>query len=221
MIISSIYKKYPIPNILQMHMLRAASVGALICDNWNFEENIDKDSVVQALLIHDTGNIIKFNLDASTMLTDQEKKNLNFWKTQQKIYKQKFNNDDHKATQQIAREIKVSDKVLYLLGNSGSSKLQQVIDSKDYNLAIVTYADLRCAPYNIVSVNERFDDVIKRYKDSDHPLSALEEVEKRRNLGIELENILQQFVKINLNEILDESIKPYLEKITGYNIPTT
>ena len=220
MIISSIYKKYPIPNILQMHMLRAASVGALICDNWNFEENIDKDSVVQALLIHDTGNIIKFNLDASTMLTDQEKKNLNFWKTQQKIYKQKYNNDDHKATQQIAREIKAMENVSYILENSGRSKLQEVINSKDYNLAIVTYADLRCAPYNIVSVDERFDDVIKRYKDSNHPLSDLGEIEKRRTLGLNLEMLLQDFIKIGLNAISDELINPYLDKLSDYDFPT-
>ena len=203
-----------------MHMLRAASVGALICDNWNFEENIDKDSVVQALLIHDTGNIIKFNLDASTMLTDQEKKNLNFWKTQQKIYKQKYNNDDHKATQQIAREIKAMENVSYILENSGSSKLQEVINSKDYNLAIVTYADLRCAPYNIVSVDERFDDVIKRYKDSNHPLSDLGEIEKRRTLGLNLEMLLQDFIKIGLNAISDELINPYLDKLSDYDFPT-
>ncbi len=112
------------------------------------------------------------------------------------------------------------ENVSYILENSGSSKLQEVINSKDYNLAIVTYADLRCAPYNIVSVDERFDDVIKRYKDSNHPLSDLGEIEKRRTLGLNLEMLLQDFIKIGLNAISDELINPYLDKLSDYDFPT-
>ncbi len=190
-------------------MLRAAAVGALICDNWNSKKTIDKDSVIQALLIHDMGNIIKFKLDSSTMLSSEEKENMDYWKKEQQKYRQKFNNNDHEATWGIAREIKAHKDVVYTLENSGSSKLQKVIESQNYNLGIVTYADLRCAPNSIVSLNSRFDDVVKRYKETDHALSDLDEVEKRRKLGLQLEEILKQFITITLNDISEALIQQY------------
>lgn len=201
-------------------MLRAASVGALICDNWKNESAIDKKLIIQALLIHDMGNIIKFKLDSSTMLSSEEKKNIDYWKKEQESYRNRFNNNDHEATWGIAKKIKAHKDVVYILENSGSSKLQEVIDSQNYNLGIVTYADLRCAPNAIVDLNSRFDDVVKRYKETDHALSDLEEVKKRRKLGLQLEKILKQFITIDLNDISDDSIKPYYEKLQAYDYPT-
>lgn len=198
-------------------MLRAASVGAFICDNWKSNQEINRKLIIEALLIHDMGNIIKTNLDSSTMLTALEKKELNHWKNGQRILKEKYNNDEHLATFQIAKELGVSDKIFYILTHSGSSNLRKVIDSKNFNLGIVTYADLRCAPLHVVSVNERFDDVIKRYYKINHPLSNLEEVEKRRSLAIELESVLQTKTDLSLSDITDESIKDYIEKLSNYN----
>ena len=47
------------PN-LAMHQLRVAGVAMQICES--LDTNIDTNSVVKACLLHDMGNIIKFNL---------------------------------------------------------------------------------------------------------------------------------------------------------------
>ncbi|BCS91071.1 MAG: hypothetical protein ARM1_0528 [Candidatus Micrarchaeota archaeon] len=41
-----------------------------------------------------------------------------------------------------------------------------MLNSDDYDLKICCYSDARVAPYGIVSVAERFDDLIKRRKGS-------------------------------------------------------
>ena len=59
--IQKIYDDYKIMPQLQLHQLRVAGVASIIVDN--FQEKLDKDAIVSAALLHDMGNIIKFNLN--------------------------------------------------------------------------------------------------------------------------------------------------------------
>lgn len=59
--IHGIYERFRIPGNLQMHMFRVAGVGELISNNWKGLD-ISKEDIVAALLIHDIGNIVKFNM---------------------------------------------------------------------------------------------------------------------------------------------------------------
>ena len=58
MLITDIYKKYHIPNQLQLHMLRVAVCANLILDNWE-KKDIDKKSILKVCLLHVMGNIAK------------------------------------------------------------------------------------------------------------------------------------------------------------------
>src|SRR5438045_2401455 len=108
--ISEIYKKYKITPLLQQHQLRAASVGAYIADHWNIKQQIDKDGIIQTLLLHDMGNIIKFDFDDSELNPSDEKE---YWKAVQKEFVEKYGHDEHIATNMIAKEIGVTAKVEY------------------------------------------------------------------------------------------------------------
>ena len=59
--ITDIYEKYKIMPLLAMHQIRVAAVAMMICDSLSVP--IDKDSVIKACLLHDIGNIIKFDLN--------------------------------------------------------------------------------------------------------------------------------------------------------------
>ncbi|USN54769.1 MAG: HD domain-containing protein [Candidatus Peribacteria bacterium] len=59
--IQDIYTQYQIPPSLQEHMLRVAAVAEQIC--LHSSQEIDHATIVTAALLHDMGNIIKFNLD--------------------------------------------------------------------------------------------------------------------------------------------------------------
>ena len=62
--ILEIYKKYHLPENLQMHMLRVAACASLILDNWNGEK-IDKEAIIRVCLLHDMGNMVKIPEDFS------------------------------------------------------------------------------------------------------------------------------------------------------------
>ena len=62
--IIEIYKKYHLPENLQMHMLRVAACSNLIIDKWNGQK-IDKESIIRVSLLHDMGNMVKIPEDFS------------------------------------------------------------------------------------------------------------------------------------------------------------
>src|SRR5437588_9728526 len=76
--ILEVYRKYSIPTNLQLHMLRAAAIGKLITDHWNYQHGpaIDVSVIIKTLLLHDMGNIVKIDLDAPLGLTDAEKEHI-------------------------------------------------------------------------------------------------------------------------------------------------
>ena len=60
MTILEIYEKYKIMPQLQEHQLRVASVAKTICDHLLVP--VHTDHVVSVCLLHDMGNILKFDL---------------------------------------------------------------------------------------------------------------------------------------------------------------
>ena len=82
------------PN-LREHQLRVASVAAQICDN--FFEPLNKKDIVTACLLHDMGNIIKFNLNYFPELIKPE--GIEYWQKVQNEYKKKYGNDESIALQ--------------------------------------------------------------------------------------------------------------------------
>lgn len=214
--IASIYKQYPVTKLLQEHQIRAAAVGAYISDKWLANSEINKNVVIQSLLLHDMGNIIKFDFDNPILLTEDEKKNITFWKKEQENLKDKYG-EEHMATHGIAKELGVSEQVYNVLLQIGSSQLPKTLTSDNWELKVVSYSDLRCGPQRVVSIDERFDDIIQRYKNSNHPLGNVEEVNGRRKLALELEKQLQDKVDIDIKVITNETINLYITTLLEYS----
>ena len=60
--IFNIYAKYKIPPQLQTHQLRVAAVAKTICEHL-WPKLSDMRTIISTCLVHDMGNIIKFDLD--------------------------------------------------------------------------------------------------------------------------------------------------------------
>src|SRR3989344_2472976 len=100
--ITEIYEKYKIPPNLQLHQLRVAGVASIICDN--FDKPLDKGSIITTCLLHDMGNILKFNFD----IFPEEfygKQGRAYWEKVKQEFKEKYGEDEHKATHAIAEEL--------------------------------------------------------------------------------------------------------------------
>lgn len=211
--IEDIYKQYKIDSLLAMHQFRVASVAWQICDQINIE--INKNDIILACLFHDMGNIIKY--DFVHFIEKYQKEGLEYWKNIQKDFIDKYGPSEHVATLMIDKEIGLNLNILKLVESMDSKIMEKIYLSDNFELKICKYADLRAAPNSIVSINERMEEAKRRYEGH---RNAFDE-EKRKSFKINLEKIENQIFsvcKIKPEDINDESIKGYLEKLSDFSI---
>ena len=213
--ISEIYSKYKIPNILQNHMYRVAAIGRVIVESLKPSVDLDIDIVTKELLLHDMGNILKIPVKGNVLFTEEEQ--IDLIKIQEE-FSQKYGNEEHVATLTIAKELGVPEKVIYILENTGSSKLHLTVESDDWYLKVCSYADFRVSPKEIVTITERFDEVIKRYAGREHVLADVEKTEKKKQLALVLEKQIQEKSQISLNQINSDQILADVESLRNYEI---
>lgn len=212
--ITDIYTQYKIPPNLQRHMIWVASVAFLICDNFN--EPLPKEEIVSACLLHDMGNIIKYDMSYFPELLEPE--GLNYWQKVKDEYIAKYGENEHKATIKIAGELGISPRIISWVSEELFSLLCKHSISDDFNMKIIHYADMRVGPYGILSYDERMDEAKKRYKDKKY-LPGEEELAKLVGCGKELEKQIFVKCKIKPEDINDETAKVVISELKNFVIP--
>lgn len=208
MTIDEIYKKYHIMPNLKQHMFRVTGVAEVLGRELLSTDELD--DVITAALLHDMGNMAKFDLEYFPQFLEPE--GLEHWQKIQNDFWAKYGKNAHDATLKILDELEVSDRVKALVNAVSFNKAKQTLDSDDYGRKICAYADMRVAPYGVVSLKERLDDGQKRYgsKDKKNTFSYV--------MGAYLRKIeTQLFEKSSFapEQITDEAVAPLLEK---YNL---
>lgn len=217
MTIQSFYEKCQVPSNLQRHMYMVAAVGAHIADHWDRPNELDRARIIKGLLLHDTGNIIKFDFSRPDILGEAERNDLEKWKRIQAEFTQQYGNEDV-ATHALARLSGADEKVLEILDAVGSSKLQKALETKDWNKKIACYSDFRIGPCGVLTVNERFDDIVARYRGRGHVMSDIEETERKRQRCLLLENELQEHVSIDLQQLDKQKIEVTAQGLTSISL---
>ena len=207
--IIEIYKKYHLPENLQMHMLRVAACSNLIIDNWTGAE-IDNKAIIRVCLLHDMGNIVKIPEDFSK---DQE-----FLKIRKKYF-DKYGTNDHEINLEIGKQEGLTEQELTILDGKRSRKNEETLKSNSYERKICAYCDQRVAPDGVVSIKERLEDAKVRYKNK--PLSVWSNEKKANHLiecSLGIEKQIMQYCKLKPEDINDFSIKEYIEQLKAYDI---
>ncbi len=207
--IIEIYKKYHLPENLQMHMLRVAACSNLIIDNWTGKE-IDKESIIRVCLLHDMGNMVKIPEDFSK---DEEFLNI------RKKYFNKYGTNDHEINLEIGKQEGLTEKEIIILDGKRSRKNEETLKSDSYEIKICAYCDQRVAPDGVVGIKERLEDAKIRYKDK--PLSVWSNEEKANHLiecSLGIEKQIMKYCKLKPESINDDIIKTYIEKLKEYEM---
>ena len=207
--IIEIYKKYHLPENLQMHMLRVAACSNVIIDNWNGPE-IDVKAIIRVCLLHDMGNIVKIPEDFSK---DEE-----FLKIRKKYF-DKYGTNDHEINLEIGKQEGLTEQELTILDGKRSRKNEETLKSNSYERKICAYCDQRVAPDGVVSIKERLEDAKLRYKNK--PLSVWSNEEKANHLiecSLGIEKQIMEYCKLKPEDINDVSIKEYIEILKKYDI---
>lgn len=207
--IVGIYDRFNIPPNLRMHMFRVASVGKLICNKWK-GKSIDKEDIVAALLLHDLGNIVKFDLESVggiNFLDEQERKRIDFWRGIKVSVKEKYGETDHIATIGMAKELELDKKLMYLLEEMGHAEdfKYDLSKSDNFNLKILVYSDVRVGPRGVISMKERFEDLFKRYQPP-----RVDLFRKLYSICDDVEKQLFANLSIRPEEINDETVNPFV-----------
>jgi hypothetical protein len=210
MTIQDLYTKYQIMPQLSLHMRRVAGVGQLILDGWGGE--IDRDLTMRALLLHDMGNLVKFDL------TDAGQKkfalpsamDLPHWRNTQEEFWTKYGHEAHEATIAILKEIGQDDVVAVLQEDhvGYAHGYESVFLKQGWSARIVGYCDVRVTPSGVVPMKDRIADLQERYG---RELSWY-------NFLYELENGIRGMTSTDLDVITEESVAPLLDELLTYTI---
>ncbi|NCN45241.1 MAG: hypothetical protein COU63_04645 [Candidatus Pacebacteria bacterium CG10_big_fil_rev_8_21_14_0_10_36_11] len=213
--INQIYDQYFIPPGLRNHMYLVAAVGKYICDAWIGPE-INKNNIISALLLHDLGNLIKFDLSENAVVLDKALLD-KFWLRKQVEIKTKYGKNAHKATVTMVKEIGVNKKIIKLVKSMDATNLEQSTQAS-WEEQICEYADLRVIPTGISSLQDRLVDIQSRYKHRSKSWADENLFVLNQKFGVILEKNLQQNANVDITNISSEKISTYLVELSHYQI---
>lgn len=211
--VRGIYKKYKIIPNLQEHMLRVTKVVLFIIDHWQGRK-IDKELIKKAALMHDLGNIVKFDFVKNRDLSGNEHRRLDYWLEVQKEMIKKYGKNDHQATKKMLEEMGIDSEILEIIMSKSFHHSMKMEKSDNWSLKILFYADLRVGPFGIASLKERFKEVIPRlkiYREADNLnelVKACYRIEKQiqKNLDVDLSEITDELIERDDTELLNTEI---------------
>jgi hypothetical protein len=163
--ILDIYSKFGIPPNLQEHMTRVFAVVSLIQKHWKGTETVNWELTKKMALVHDIGNVVKFDFDKYPEFLGEEIKNIEYWKKIQSEMIKKYGSDDNEATKKILLELGVDPETIEDVYNKRFVNSVHTNESDNMSLKILYYADLRVLPLGIGTLEERLNEVRKRYTD--------------------------------------------------------
>jgi hypothetical protein len=205
--IRDLYQEFEIMPQLETHMLRVAGVGQMVAKNWAVP--CDTEFITNLCLVHDLGNIVKFDLSEKF---NQNKfgmiENIGKWREVQKKYIQKYGENAQTATINILTEAKLEQYVEPLIKEEELYFAEAVpteLDQANLASVILMYADCRVTPGGVCSYRERIDDLRERYGGV--------KTETWYDWTYSFEKWMQENTKIDLNSITEEAVKPLFDEL--------
>lgn len=211
--VTELYVEYRITPLLAVHQLRVAAVANLINDN--LKTKIDKDNLIKACLLHDMGNIIKFDLDYFP--EENYPQGREYWQTVKDEFIKKYGNDEHCANVAIAHELKINIKAVDLIKGLDPRLIEKIKKFGSLEEKICIYADNRVSPSGVVSVDERSIEAKKRYEKHRQSFNEKQRIFFNQNIK-EIEKQIFSKTMIKPEDINDITISPYIRKLRDYSI---
>jgi hypothetical protein len=213
--ILEIYKKYQIMPQLQEHQLRVAAVADAILDNLSLI--LERREIIAACLLHDMGNILKFDLTKSHIYLNKDI-DIAFWQKVKDQYMEKYGPDEHIASMAIAKELGVSGRIMELINAVGFEVSVDDAYGADFGKKICEYADDRVDPFGVVGLEQRFWDLHKRYAHKHPEPENQKKREKFENSLRQIERQIFEHCKIKPEDITEAGIAERKERLKGFGI---
>jgi hypothetical protein len=226
--ILEIYKKYQIMPQLQEHQLTVAAVADFICEHFTplphpprkgeGIRQVDRRDIVAACLLHDMGNIVKFDLSKTWELHPGlfvKQEDRDFWENVKMEAIKKYGTGSHNVTLKIVSELQASERIRELVDCVGFDQGVENSATEDFGKKICAYSDMRVMPAGVSSLEERMADLRVRYQN--HPEGA----NNREVFEAALRKIEQQiFEHCNIapSNITGQTVADKKEKLKSFEI---
>jgi len=235
MYILEIYKKYQIMPQLVEHQLTVAAVAGMILNNITTSAvakamadrhppltlrggGINRDDIVAACLLHDMGNIVKFDLNRTADLYPElfvKREDRVYWENVKQEAIKKYGTGSHNVAMKIVAELGVSQRIRELVDCVGFDQGVENAASNDFAKKICAYSDMRVKPAGVCSLEQRMADLRVRYKN--HPEGA----QNREIFEAALRKIEKQIFErcdITPLDITGEAVAGRIEKLKSFEI---
>lgn len=214
--ITDIYARYPVTPNLARHMLRVGAVTRLILDHWTGPD-LDERTMMRIALLHDTGNILKFDFDGHPHLLEEEQGNLAYWKKLQAQWADRFANEDE-MTYAIAAECGLEPDAIAMMRDMGYGLMDRIAQEERFERKIVKYADMRAAPFGILPLRDRLEEGRKRY--AKHPAITIDpsRTDTLLQAAFEVERQIMAHCTLSPQDITEEAVAPVMETLLSYEI---
>jgi len=216
-----LYTEYKIMPSLQLHQLRVAAVGKLVCDNFTPPAGgaINTHDVTLACLFHDMGNIIKSEL--SYFPEFLEPQGLVYWQGVKDEYVKKYGADHRAANTAIAQEIGLPQGAYELFAGLGFSKLEKILLDASSEQKICEYADLRVGPHGVLPLIERLLEGRERYLETSKKRLHYASEDSFRKLSESAKKLEEQVLSntsLAPDDISDAAIQNSIEELQNYSV---
>lgn len=211
--IQEIYEKYQIMPQLQIHMLRAAGVAYLICDNFN--KPLDNKLIISAALLHDMGNMVRIDLEKYPKL--RKGLDMKYWKRVQKNFISKYGLNEYITTGKILKELNLSEKIINIVDIGEVINIPVIEGDNNTEIKIFIYSDTRVSPYGVTSLSERLSEVKDRFIVKKNITEEYFE-DNIVNKAQIIEHQIFSHCKIKPEDVTEEKVQPLLEQLRNYDI---
>jgi len=213
MTITEIYEKFTIPPNLQEHMLTVAEVSRFIVDHWTGPE-LDSERVIKAALLHDLGNIVKFDFDKYHHFLGEVLKREDYWKKIQREIIDQYGDDDHKVTEMMLKKIGVDNSITSVILIKSFANSAELATSPNWYPRILLYSDMRVMPHGVTSFEERL-----KYFESRPAYHGNKSLfENLSNAARDIESQIQNNISVPVSKITDSLRGTNTEKFLNVNI---
>jgi hypothetical protein len=204
---AAIYDYCQLPPVLRQHMLRVTKAGRWILKHW-VGPDFDQSLYIHALLVHDLGNLAKFDLTPTATVRLLPLENIEEWQQIQQDFIAKYGKNADAATLKLIDELKLprANDLIELIGGHSPTRLADAVQQSNWAQKLLDYTDFRVGPFGILSLDERFADLTNRYQYRTKEWGDPEWIQTQLNLFKQLESQIAAQLNTAITDLSDDAI---------------
>ena len=169
-------------------------------------------------MLHDIGNLVKVTEDKFESLFPDtyQMESFQYWKNIRDSIIRRYGRTDTEATANIIKEIGVRDVIVDMIEKKQFINNINTYHDDNYAIKICAYADQRVSPNGVLSLENRLNEAIVRYRGvknaSVNSINREELIEYAKKIEMQI----FEYVDGKPEDITDVAIKEYIEELKNF-----